>query len=92
LSIFPIPPLRTPRHRRPLTRLDDRLARGNLTAREQEVALLVASGRTNRQIANRLRVSERTVETHLGNVYRKVGVSSRVMLAMLLIRDQQADG
>jgi DNA-binding CsgD family transcriptional regulator len=65
---------------------------GSLTAREQEVALLVSSGRTNRQIASRLRLSERTVETHLSNVYRKLGVSSRVMLAALLIRDQRGDG
>lgn len=65
---------------------------GSLTAREQEVALLVAAGRTNRQIASRLRLSERTVETHLSNVYRKVGVSSRVMLATLLIRAQQGYG
>ena len=67
-------------------------ALGSLTAREQEVALLVASGRTNRQIASRLRLSERTVETHLSNVYRKVGVTSRVMLAALLIRDQRGGG
>lgn len=60
-----------------------------LTLREREVAVLVAAGRTNRQIAGRLRLSERTVESHLANVYRKVGVSSRVKLATLVARGRE---
>ena len=52
-----------------------------LTERELEVAGLAGVGRTNRQIASQLRLSERTVESHLANVYRKLGVSSRAALA-----------
>ena len=59
-----------------------------LTDREQEVAVMVGAGRTNRQIASRLRLSERTVEAHLANAYRKLGVRSRVALAGLLAREQ----
>jgi DNA-binding CsgD family transcriptional regulator len=55
-----------------------------LTERELEVAGLAGAGRTNRQIASRLRLSERTVESHLANVYRKLRVSSRTELARML--------
>ncbi len=57
------------------------LARGEgvepLTAREREVALLAAAGATSREIGERLFLSARTVDTHLANVYRKLGVSGR---------------
>jgi DNA-binding CsgD family transcriptional regulator len=59
-----------------------------LTDREREVAVMVGTGRTNRQVASRLRLSERTVEAHLANAYRKLGVTSRVALAGLLAREQ----
>jgi DNA-binding CsgD family transcriptional regulator len=59
-----------------------------LTDREREVAVMLGAGRTNRQIASRLRLSERTVEAHLANAYRKLGVTSRVALAGLLAREQ----
>lgn len=48
-----------------------------VTERELEVLRLVAAGRTNRQIAGELAISEKTVERHLGNVYSKLGVSNR---------------
>jgi DNA-binding NarL/FixJ family response regulator len=48
-----------------------------LTARELEVLRLVASGLTNKAIAARLFVSERTVDRHVSNIYSKLGVSSR---------------
>jgi len=53
---------------------------GGLTAREREIAELVAAGRTNREIAEQLVLSTRTVEAHLRNVFAKLGVRSRVEL------------
>jgi len=48
-----------------------------LTRREIEVLRLVASGETNRAIASRLFISERTVERHVSNIFTKISVSSR---------------
>jgi non-specific serine/threonine protein kinase len=52
----------------------------SLTAREREVALLVAEGLTDRQIASRLSISERTVHAHLRSGYAKTGTGSRIRL------------
>jgi DNA-binding NarL/FixJ family response regulator len=54
------------------------------TAREREVAVLAARGLSNREIADRLTVSVRTVEGHLYRAGRKVGVSDRSELAGVL--------
>ncbi|MDR9368921.1 helix-turn-helix transcriptional regulator, partial [Conexibacter sp. JD483] len=51
-----------------------------LTAREREVCRLVAGGATNREIAEALFLSPRTVEHHLRLAYRKLGVRSRTEL------------
>jgi len=56
----------------------------DLTATEREVAGLVAEGLTNREVAARLYVSQKTVEFHLRNVFRKLGVRSRTELALAL--------
>jgi DNA-binding CsgD family transcriptional regulator len=56
-------------------------SRGELTPSERRVAELVAQGRTNREVAGALFVSERTVEGHLSHVYAKLGVRSRAELA-----------
>lgn len=48
-----------------------------VTDREVEVLRLVAAGRTNREIAGELSISEKTVERHLGNIFTKLGVSNR---------------
>jgi DNA-binding NarL/FixJ family response regulator len=48
-----------------------------LSARELEVLLLVASGKTNKAIAGQLFVSEKTVDRHVSNIFAKLGVSSR---------------
>lgn len=53
-------------------------ARGVLTTREHEILGLLAHGHTMRQIGRRLGISPRTVETHLGNLYRKLDVGTRV--------------
>ena len=54
---------------------------GGLTPREAEVLALVAEGGTNRQVADQLVVSERTVARHLANIYRKLDVSTRTAAA-----------
>jgi DNA-binding NarL/FixJ family response regulator len=50
---------------------------GPLTAREEEVLRLVASGRGNRAIALELFLSEKTVARHISNIFLKLGLSSR---------------
>ncbi len=57
---------------------------GGLTRREHEVALLIASGRRNSEIASLLYLSERTVERHVSNVLSKLGLRTRVELASLV--------
>ncbi len=52
-----------------------------LTRREQEVARLVARGLTNREIATELVVTERTAETHVQNIFNKLGFTSRAQVA-----------
>ncbi|MCB0868040.1 MAG: helix-turn-helix transcriptional regulator [Solirubrobacterales bacterium] len=53
----------------------------SLTGREREVAELVVDRRTNREIAEVLFLSQKTVETHLRNIFAKLGVYSRVEVA-----------
>jgi DNA-binding CsgD family transcriptional regulator len=61
-----------------------------LTPRESEVAGLVAEGRSNREIALRLNLSERTVEQHVSSALRKLGLSSRSGLATWSTRRREA--
>jgi DNA-binding CsgD family transcriptional regulator len=61
-------------------------SRWDLTPSERSVAGLAAAGRSNREIADQLVLSVRTVESHLGSVYRKLDVRSRVQLAPVLAR------
>jgi non-specific serine/threonine protein kinase len=56
-----------------------------LTARERQVAALVAQGMTNREIAGRLVVSKRTVDAHVEHILAKLGFSSRVQVAALAL-------
>jgi predicted ATPase/DNA-binding CsgD family transcriptional regulator/tetratricopeptide (TPR) repeat protein len=55
---------------------------GRLTSREREIAVLVADGLTNRQVAEKLFISRRTVDAHLEHIFGKLGITSRVMLAI----------
>ncbi len=57
-----------------------------LSRREHEVLALIAEGRTNREIAEALFISERTVHVHVGRVLSKLGVSGRVEAAAVAIR------
>jgi DNA-binding CsgD family transcriptional regulator len=60
--------------------------RDPLTAREREIADLVAAALTNRQIADRLVLSERTVESHVRSVLGKLGVANRTEIATATLR------
>ena len=55
-----------------------------LSARELEVAQAVAAGKSNREVAEQLFISERTVKAHLGAVFEKLGVRDRLQLALHL--------
>lgn len=74
-----------------LARLEVRLAArlprtrtGPLTARERQVAELVGQGLNNREVAQRLHVSRKTVEAHLSRVFSKLDVHTRAALASRL--------
>jgi DNA-binding NarL/FixJ family response regulator len=59
-------------------------AMDELTPQELQVAALVAGGATNREAAAALFLSGKTIEFHLGNVYRKLGIRSRTQLARMI--------
>ncbi len=58
---------------------------GGLTERERFVAALIAQGKSNREIADQLVVSERTVETHVANILFKLGFASRTQVAAWVV-------
>jgi DNA-binding NarL/FixJ family response regulator len=60
---------------------------GSLSARERQVAQLVAAGRTNREIGSELHLSEKTVANHLTRVFAKLEISSRSALAAAVSRE-----
>lgn len=57
-----------------------------LTEREITVLRLVASGQTNKEVANSLELSEKTIKNHLGNIFHKLHVYDRTQAAVLAIR------
>jgi DNA-binding NarL/FixJ family response regulator len=60
-----------------------RSAKGvSLTRREREIVTLVAEGLTNKELADRLCISEATVRTHLTSIFLKLGVCNRLKLAV----------
>ena len=59
-------------------------AYGDLTEREREIASLLAEGLTNRQIADRLYISEGTVKNYISTIYDKTGIHDRVKLVVAL--------
>jgi DNA-binding CsgD family transcriptional regulator len=76
------------RRRRTIGPQGPRVGSASLTPTEREVVLLVAEGCTNQQVATRLFVSPHTVNTHLRNVFAKLGVRSRVELARLVAAEE----
>jgi DNA-binding CsgD family transcriptional regulator/tetratricopeptide (TPR) repeat protein len=88
-AITRLPPTRT-RTKRRVTRHPV----APLTARECEIAVEVARGKTNAAIASTLVLSERTVESHIGNIRSKLGLTSRTAIASWaaeagIVRDQE---
>jgi two-component system, NarL family, nitrate/nitrite response regulator NarL len=57
-----------------------------LTPREQQIAAAIADGRTNRDIATKLGITEQTVKNHLTSIFEKVGVDNRLQLGLALVR------
>jgi len=60
----------------------------DLTERELEVLQLVALGESNRAIAGRLFISEKTVKNHLTNIFQKIGVSDRTQAALYAVKNR----
>jgi non-specific serine/threonine protein kinase len=67
-------------------------ARGDLTPREFEVADLIALGLTNRQVAARLVISQRTAESHVEHIMTKLGLTSRTQLVRWRLQESQLAG
>jgi DNA-binding NarL/FixJ family response regulator len=63
-----------------------------LSTREQQVVALIAEGFSNRQIANDLHLSENTIKKYLFRIFEKVGVSSRVELALYVVNSGAGPG
>ncbi|GAC1354027.1 MAG: hypothetical protein NVSMB38_31350 [Ktedonobacteraceae bacterium] len=70
-----------PKEKPPLPREVAKQAFGGLTPREREVVTLIAQGKTSREIADLLVVSERTAEVHVSNILGKLGFTSRAQIA-----------
>ena len=58
----------------------------DLTRRELEILQFVIAGKTNKTIAAKMYISEKTVEFHLNNIYTKVGVRTRMMAGVWAIQ------
>ncbi|WP_018086671.1 response regulator [Desulfurispora thermophila] len=87
-----IPPSLTARVLAELSRLSssalpDKKQR-TLTEREMEVLQLVARGKSNKEIAQTLYISEKTVKNHLTNIFQKIGVSDRTQAALFAIKEK----
>ena len=81
LATMPIAPTLTPRQ----------IAKkeyGGLTAREREIATLIAQGKSNREIADELVISETTAERHVANILSKLGFNSRTQIAVWAVENR----
>ena len=72
-------------------RLGLREQTGALSGREREIVVLVAQGFKNREMAERMFISEQTVKNHLHNIFDKLGVSDRLELALYAIHHNLHD-
>lgn len=76
----------------PMKPTQDATGLTSLTAREQEVLQAIVEGKTNKEIADQLAISIKTVETHRSNIMRKLKVRSVVDLVRLAIRNRITPG
>lgn len=67
---------------------DDKSKINDLTKREMEVLIQVANGLFNKEIANTLNISERTVKNHLSSIFKKIEVSDRTQAAVFAIKNE----
>lgn len=63
-----------------------------LSAREEQVARLAAAGLSNSEIAQKLYLSPRTITTHLHNIYRRLGLTSRIALVRFVLEELPPEG
>ena len=73
------------------SRLGVRDQSGALSTREREIVVLVAQGFKNKEMAERMFISEQTVKNHLHNIFDKLGVSDRLELALYAIHHRLID-
>jgi DNA-binding NarL/FixJ family response regulator len=66
----------------PLNIFVDHAASFNLTPREKEILILMASGYSNKEIAPKLHISPDTVKTHICNIYKKINTNNRFQAAL----------
>lgn len=84
LSVLPVAP--APASARAL---ESARAWANLSARELQVAQAVAEGRSNKEVADLLSISERTVKAHMGAVFEKLGIRDRLQLVLFVASVRQ---
>lgn len=90
-----IPPSMTTKIFAEFSRLSSRNSQESLpqglTRREVDVLRLVAQGESNRKIAQKLYISEKTVKNHLTNIFQKLGVIDRTQAALLAVKNKIVD-
>ena len=74
--------------RRLMSTLRESGSPAGLTARELDVVALIGEGRANKEIALQLGIGERTARTHVSNILRKLGLTSRTQLALWAVRER----
>ena len=66
--------------------MSKKLEQNNLTQREIEVLLLIAEGKNNREIADELFISDKTVKNHVSNIFKKIDVADRTQAAVYVLK------